>query len=247
MKLLIWKAVTHCALLGLAAANAEKTIFVAPELEPLPNDASIDNLLLMSLSEAQPSERAFLNATFPTRTTPKGTQTWATLIDLVPGRRYEVRICWLATQPTAFWLHTHTLQSVFESPELLSSMTEYSTALHTSIKPEALRDMQSRVYDKTKLSKQELQKSMLFLQIFAAADYYTLNRTLMETVPPVHADIILDPYLLNVFPKSLLPTAGHIVIVAICGWFISSWIYRSVIVPAATSAHPGAAEDKKVR
>ena len=247
MKLLSWNAAAFWAFFGVAAANVEKTIFVAPELEPLPNDASIDNLLLMSLSEARITERAFLNATFPTDAAPKGTESWAILMDLVPGRRYEVRVCWLATQPTAFWLYTHTLQSVFDSPALLSSMTEYSIALHASMEPETLQGIQTRAYDRTKMLNEARQESVLFLQIFAAADYYTLNKTLMETVPPVHADVILDPYLLNVFPKSLLPTAGHIVIVAICGWFISGWVYGKIIFPAATAPESSAPEDKKVK
>jgi hypothetical protein len=81
----------------LASANVEKVIFVAPPAELLPTDASIDNLLLESFSEGQPSIRTYLNATFPTAETPKGTETWILLEELLPGRRYEVRICWLAT------------------------------------------------------------------------------------------------------------------------------------------------------
>lgn len=73
-------------------------------------------------------------------------------------------------------------------------------------------------------------KSILFLQILAAADYYTMNKTLMENVPPVYVDIILDPFLFNVFPQSLVPTALYITILAIGSWFlskfISAWILR---------------------
>lgn len=84
-------------LLVLVSANVEKVIFVAPEAQSLPQDASIDNLLLSSLSETTPSIRTYLNASFPTEDAPKGTETWMLLEELVPGRRYEVRICWLAT------------------------------------------------------------------------------------------------------------------------------------------------------
>ena len=31
--------------------------------------------------------------------------------------------------------------------------------------------------------------SLLFLQVFAAADYFTTNKTLMQNVPPVNVDI----------------------------------------------------------
>ena len=72
--------------------------------------------------------------------------------------------------------------------------------------------------------------SILFLQIFAAADYYSSNKTLMEHVPPVNVDIILDPFILNVLPQSLLPTVSYIIILAISSWFLSSfisaWLYK---------------------
>jgi hypothetical protein len=63
--------------------------------------------------------------------------------------------------------------------------------------------------------------SVLLLQILAAADYFTTNKTLMDEVPPVFVDIILDPYILNVLPRSLVPTVGYIVVVAIVSWFIA--------------------------
>lgn len=66
------------------------------------------------------------------------------------------------------------------------------------------------------------------LQILAAADYFTTNQTLMAEVPPVLVDIILDPYIFNVLPRSLVPTVGYIVIIAVFSWFlasrISTWI-----------------------
>jgi len=64
------------------------------------------------------------------------------------------------------------------------------------------------------------------LQVFAAADYYTMNNTLMEHVPPVFVDIILDPYLFNVVPRSLLPTAAYIIILAIGSWSLSKYIRK---------------------
>lgn len=78
-------------------ANVEKIVFVAPQGQTLPKDASIDNLLLNSLSPANSTVRTYLNATFPTKPKPHGTTTWMLLEDLEPGMRYEVRICWIAT------------------------------------------------------------------------------------------------------------------------------------------------------
>ena len=71
--------------------------------------------------------------------------------------------------------------------------------------------------------------SILFFQIFAAADYYSLNKTLMYDVPPVLVDIILDPYLLNVFPKSLLPTAGYLIALSVLGWSLSGLVWTLIV------------------
>lgn len=70
--------------------------------------------------------------------------------------------------------------------------------------------------------------SSLFLLLESAADYFTHNETLMTIVPPVHADIILDPYLFNVLPESLIPTAAYLVFVAIAGWYVSGYIWSVV-------------------
>jgi hypothetical protein len=64
----------------------------------------------------------------------------------------------------------------------------------------------------------------LFLQVFAAADYYTTNKTIMNNVPPVFVDIILDPFIFNVFPRSLVPTAAYIVLLAIGGWYLAKYV-----------------------
>lgn len=85
------------ALTSLAKANVEKTIFLAPAPLTMPNDASIDNLYLIPLSPNHSSVRTRLNASFPSKSHPQGTETWMLLDGLLPGSRYEVRICWLAT------------------------------------------------------------------------------------------------------------------------------------------------------
>ena len=84
-----------CLLCSQANANVEKIVFVAPEAMPV--DKSVDNLLLTSLSEKSPTVRTFLNASFPTEGAKKGTETWMVLEGLIPGRRYEVRVNWIAT------------------------------------------------------------------------------------------------------------------------------------------------------
>ena len=37
---------------------------------------------------------------------------------------------------------------------------------------------------------------------------------------------VLDPYLLNIFPRSLGPTAVYIVIVAIISWYVAGFVWR---------------------
>lgn len=85
--------------------------------------------------------------------------------------------------------------------------------------------------------------SMLFLHILAAADYFTMNQTLMEDVPPVFVDIIVDPYVFNIFPRSLIPTASYITILAVGSWFLSKHISRWVSIVANDKTDP----EKKTR
>jgi len=48
----------------------------------------------------------------------------------------------------------------------------------------------------------------------------------MQNPPPVGVDIILDPFLLNVFPQSILPTGALIVVIAIGGWVLSGMVWN---------------------
>lgn len=86
--------------------------------------------------------------------------------------------------------------------------------------------------------------SVLFLQIYAAADYFTLNETLMSEVPPVLVDVILDPYIGNIFPKSLLPTALYIGILALLSWFLSDSIWKWIVVVSADATSQPKAHDR---
>ena len=70
----------------------------------------------------------------------------------------------------------------------------------------------------------------------------------MENVPPVLADIILDPFLLNVFPKSLVPTAGWILVVAPVAFVISRWVvgeFRRLAQESKTDSTVGKEGKKK--
>lgn len=50
----------------------------------------------------------------------------------------------------------------------------------------------------------------------------------MRDPPPVGVDVILDPYLANVLPRSLAPTVAFIILVGICGWFLSGMIWQKL-------------------
>lgn len=92
----IWALLALCA--TIAQANVEKTIFLAPTGTTVPSgEPDIDDLGLERLSPESPVVRTRLNATFPSNDAPEGTDSWFFLENLIPGQRYEVRICWLAT------------------------------------------------------------------------------------------------------------------------------------------------------
>lgn len=72
----------------------------------------------------------------------------------------------------------------------------------------------------------ERQASVLLLQVHAAADYFTVDKALMASPPPVLVDLILDPYWYNAVPHSLLLTIGYVVLVAVCSFTVSRHVVR---------------------
>ncbi|KAE8324307.1 hypothetical protein BDV39DRAFT_119780 [Aspergillus sergii] len=230
-----------CTLAFLAIANVEKTIFIAPQPLTIPTvDPTLDDLGLDRLSSSSPVLRTRINATFPTNESP-GTDSWYFLENLTPDQRYEVRVCWLATQPTAFTLTTHTLPQAIDDPALFSSISLYTQAHLASPQSNAVPRKSSSFHDQAPTS-----DSVLFLRVTAAADYFSLNKTLMENVPPVAADIILDPFLWNIFPQSLVPTACYICVVGclavVIGWWVLGELGR--VVDYMNSQHPDNKKDK---
>lgn len=70
--------------------------------------------------------------------------------------------------------------------------------------------------------------SVLFLRVRAQADYFSPDEALMREVPPVAVDLILDPFLWNVFPRSLVPTAGWIGVVGVVAFFVARWVAKEL-------------------
>ncbi|KAG4419924.1 hypothetical protein IFR04_006961 [Cadophora malorum] len=207
-------------------ANTEKVIFIGPSSLQVPAaHPTLEDLQLESISPKHWALRTHVQAEFPTNSSRYGQTSWYLLDKLQEGQRYEVRICWAATQPTSFRLDTFDLPTVFETPELITSLAQYSETRQTEVM-EDLQPMESQGEKNSKVHDEV--SSTLFLRVFAAADYFTTNKTLMEQVPPVYVDIILDPFIFNIFPRSLVPTAAYIMLIAIGSWYlakyISSWI-----------------------
>lgn len=119
---------------------------------------------------------------------------------------------------------------MFDSPELIGSLSTYAySRLAEMDEMEHQRLVARRAAPPpSSHASADLRSSVLFLRVFAAADYFTLDKTLMEDVRPVLVDIILDRYLFNVLPKSLLPTASYVSVVAVASWFLSGYIWRLI-------------------
>lgn len=212
---LLATALALFALVTTTNANAEKTIFLAPS----PINSSLLNLTLESITPSSPKLRALLPVAFPTDPRPHGLVSWYLLRDLNPGQRHELRICWAATQPTDFWLDTFEIAELLSNPEIFPAVSENNISLEQLLKPASKED----------------QESVLLLRIHSAADFFTTDKERMRSPPPVDVDLILDPYLANIFPKSLLPTAGYIICLAIGSWFISGYIWTKLSSESNTS------------
>lgn len=56
----------------------------------------------------------------------------------------------------------------------------------------------------------------------------------MSDPPPVLVDLILDPFVYNVLPRSLIPTVGYVIAISIVTWFVARWSVtklRAIAVP----------------
>ncbi|KAK5137072.1 hypothetical protein LTR08_001081 [Meristemomyces frigidus] len=205
------------SLLVTAHANTEKTIFLAPPPTTTPDAGpSFDSLNLHSLSPKNSSLRLSLPVAFPSEERPQGLDSWYLLDGLTEAQRYEVRVCWTAVQPTNFCLDVYNVTHVFDTPTLITSLAAYSEQ----------RTRQQPTETKPRTSAK--QQSILFLRVQSAADFFTANTTLMQSPPDADVDLILDPYLANVFPRSLVPTGVYISVLAIGSWLISGAVWKSL-------------------
>jgi hypothetical protein len=195
---------------ALVAANTEKIIFTAPAALRIPQQhPTLSALQLDTLSPSQTTLRTFLERSIPKK---DGKEHWFILADLIPAARYELRVCWAATTPTAFDMSEYTFDTVMNTPELITSLSKYSTTrMSKGIAP----------YDFASEN-----QSILFVRVLAASEFVSANKTLMTHPPPVYVDLILDNYLLGAIPQSLVPTILYIILIAIAGYFVSRMYVR---------------------
>lgn len=136
---------------------------------------------------------------------------------------------------------------MWDTPELINSLGEYSRSRQEGAEA-APDEQQPRLHQHQQAVDQaERSASVLFLRVLAAVDYFTTNASLMRDVPPVFADVILDPYLLGVLPRSLAPTAGYVAIVAVVSWLVASRIvvpWLRGVVAAETSSSSRAKKEQ---
>lgn len=67
----------------------------------------------------------------------------------------------------------------------------------------------------------------------------------MQNVPPVAVDVILDPFLFNVFPRSLLATGGYIIVIAALAVVLGRWVVREVGRAIGDARRQSALEEMK--
>lgn len=118
----------------------------------------------------------------------------------------------------------YNISEVFETPELIQALAAYAEDL-------------SRKRPEPSQSLARSKESVLFLRVRAAADFFTTDKELMSSPPPVDVDLILDPYVFNVFPRSLGPTAAYIVALAFVAWIVSGAVWKFLQPDTASKAH----------
>ncbi|KND94020.1 hypothetical protein TOPH_00908 [Tolypocladium ophioglossoides CBS 100239] len=219
-------------------ANVEKVIFTGPVPANIPlAKPALSDLKLHALTPESSSVRTNLNRVFPADkgNAAQGRPAWLLLDGLIEGQRYELRVCWAAIghlgscfpiqEPTSFTLDVYELDTVWQTPELIQSLTEYVTSRQAD---PAVDRQDFKAHKPPSDDLGERKTSVLLLHVRAAADYFTDDAELMQNPPPGLVDLILDPFLYNVVPRSLIPTAGYLVLVGAVTWFVARWIASSL-------------------
>ncbi|CRK37411.1 hypothetical protein BN1723_004608 [Verticillium longisporum] len=230
---------------AVCEGNTEKSIFLAPATVNIPaHQPTLEVLGLDVLTPTRTSIRSHLNASFPNAGSAVGLATWFLLDDLRPSQRYELRVCWAATQPTNFILDVYPLEEVWETPDLITSLASYvesRASLGTTQPMDASSTATGGKAHGRGRTTSDSEASAMLLRVLAAADYYSHDAAVMTHVDPVLVDIILDTYLLYVVPQSLAPTVVYITLVAGLAWALAQRIRNRLLV---LTSSPGQALKK---
>ncbi|KAL5596528.1 hypothetical protein BROUX41_006753 [Berkeleyomyces rouxiae] len=201
-----------------AAANTEKAIFVAPPALPIPlARPSLADLRLAVLTPHNASTaqlrtalaRAAPQAKQSETHGPQTVETWMLLDELTAGQRYEVRVCWAATDPTDFTLDAYDLTTVFETPALITSLATYA-------------NNQPSTAVLAPPSAAERTASVILLRIAAAASYVSSQPQPQSAAPAVSVDVILDPFVAyGLLPRSLVPAVAYVLAGVPVAWLLA--------------------------
>ena len=211
-----WLTLFLCSWIAFTSGNVEKVIFKhQPMIQP---SAPLDHLLqeLEHLSPLRNTLRTALEAPFPSEENQlNDSNAWLLISDLNRDQTYEVRISWCATSPTAFSFRVLQPSEVLKSELLTSSVNSFAANSPKSIA----------------LDQQAHGSPSLFLRIFANADYLSSSARLMSRPPQVDVDVVLDPFLFNILPRSLLPHSIFLAGLSLLSWLLSGFFWRSILHP----------------
>ncbi|KAF8455387.1 hypothetical protein BGX38DRAFT_1267308 [Terfezia claveryi] len=200
-----------------ALANVEKVIFIpnSPTDPPLQLTRIPSNLIRLSPNSPRLSTALNLTTNITGRERDEGGNgrggegegeeraTWAVLEKLNLGKRYEVRIIWAATEPAKFELGVFTAVEVGEmGVEGLVIQGEEKGGKE----------------EERKEANDGSQGIVMYLRVLAKKDPYNPD--------PVKIELILDPFLWNILPESLLCIGVVVVLVAGAAWWVSGRVER---------------------
>lgn len=130
-------------------------------------------------------------------------------------------------------MDVYELDHVWETPDLMMSLYNYSSTRQSNTPSQATPQIHRP--SSSSSGAKERTASLLLLQVHAAADYVSHDAALMRRPPPpVLVDLILDPYLLNAVPESLLLTGIYVVLVAVGTFYLARWIADRMTAIAGT-------------
>ncbi|KAF8423643.1 hypothetical protein EV426DRAFT_574480 [Tirmania nivea] len=203
-----------------AVANVEKVIFVPSDSRPLQFTLNPNSL---RLSPDGPRLYTVLDLNANTTGSERNgggdggggrvgeereeSSTWVVLEKVIPGKRYEVRIVWAATEPAEFEL------GVFTAVEAVEA------GMGAGAEGSVIRGGEEGGKDGEKEGGlKSSQGTVMYLRVLAKKDRYNPD--------PVAVELVLDPFIWNILPESLLHIGAIVVLVAGAAWWAGAMVDR---------------------